>query len=55
MVEIYACVDCGSTVVPGLGPDDIVETEDDAAVAEKEGACPSCDSVNPYMDLVAEV
>lgn len=55
MAELYACVDCGSLVVPALGPDDIVETDDEAAVAEKEGSCPSCGSMNPYMELVAEI
>lgn len=55
MTEIYACINCGSTVVPGLGPDDIVETDDGAAEAEKEGACPACGSLNPYMELVGKV
>lgn len=55
MKELYACCDCGSLVVPGLGPDDIVESDDNAAEAEKEGACPSCKSVNPYMKLVGEI
>lgn len=58
--EVYACEGCGALFVPGVGPDNIVEADDDdhadARRDDTEGRpeCPICGVVDPALVVVSE-